>query len=81
MDLREIGWKIVSWIHLAKIGSSEHGNEPSCSIKGKEFFDKLSDYKLINKDSYPWFLLSLAPQPGLGLGLLQKIWLNFLEAS
>jgi hypothetical protein len=25
--------------------------------------------------------LSLAPQPSLGLGLLHKIWLNFLEAS
>jgi hypothetical protein len=27
------------------------------------------------------FLLSLAPQPSLGLGLLHKIRLNFLEAS
>jgi hypothetical protein len=27
------------------------------------------------------FFLSLAPQPSLGLGLLLKIWLNFLEAS
>jgi hypothetical protein len=26
-------------------------------------------------------LLSLAPQPNLGLGLLHKIWLNFVEAS
>jgi hypothetical protein len=26
-------------------------------------------------------LLSLAPQPSLGLGLFHKIWLNFLEAS
>jgi hypothetical protein len=26
-------------------------------------------------------LLSLAPQPSLGLGFLHKIWLNFLEAS
>jgi hypothetical protein len=25
-------------------------------------------------------LLSLAPQPSLGLDLLHKIWLNFLEA-
>jgi len=25
--------------------------------------------------------LSLAPQPTLGLGLLHKIWLNFLEDS
>jgi hypothetical protein len=28
-----------------------------------------------------FFLLSLAPQPSLGLGLLHKIRLNFLEAS
>jgi hypothetical protein len=27
------------------------------------------------------FFLSLAPQPSLGLGLLHKIGLNFLEAS
>jgi hypothetical protein len=28
-----------------------------------------------------FFLLSLAPQPSLGLGLLHKIRLNFVEAS
>jgi hypothetical protein len=28
-----------------------------------------------------FFILSLAPQPSLGLGLLHKIRLNFLEAS
>jgi hypothetical protein len=25
-------------------GSCEHGNEPSVSIKGREFLDQLSDY-------------------------------------
>jgi hypothetical protein len=45
----------------------EHGNKPSGSIKGGKFVD--------------FFLLSLAPQPSLGLGLLLKIPLNFLEAS
>jgi hypothetical protein len=30
---------------------------------------------------HTFLLLSLAPQPNLGLGLLQKIRLNFLEAS
>jgi hypothetical protein len=25
-------------------GSCEHGNEPLCSIKGREFLDLLSDY-------------------------------------
>jgi hypothetical protein len=28
------------------VGSFEHGNEPSCSIKGDDVFDKLSDYQL-----------------------------------
>jgi hypothetical protein len=37
----------------------------------------LRRYKL----KYFFFLLSLAPQPSLGLGLLHKIRLNFLEAS
>jgi hypothetical protein len=31
--------------------------------------------------NHVFFLLSLAPQPNLGLGLLHKIRLNFLEAS
>jgi hypothetical protein len=30
-------WVIVDWMHLA--GSYEHGNEPSGSIKGREFRD------------------------------------------
>jgi hypothetical protein len=34
-------------------GSCEHGNEPSCSIKGGEFIDLLSDCQLL-KDSAPW---------------------------
>jgi hypothetical protein len=34
------------------------------------------------KNKFPhFFFLSLAPQPSLGLGLLHKIRLNFLEAS
>jgi hypothetical protein len=28
-------------------GCCEHGNESSGSIKGEEFLDKLSDYKLL----------------------------------
>jgi hypothetical protein len=35
-------------------GCSEHGNEPSGSIKGGEFLDLLSDYYLLKKDSAPW---------------------------
>jgi hypothetical protein len=35
MDLREIGWGGIDWIHLADEveGSFEHGNEPFGSIK------------------------------------------------
>jgi hypothetical protein len=38
MDLRELVWEGVDWNHLAQdrgsvMGSCEHGNEPSGSIK------------------------------------------------
>jgi hypothetical protein len=46
MDLREIGFGDMDWIHLAQdrqvAGSCEHGNEPSGSIKCGEFLDYLS---------------------------------------
>jgi hypothetical protein len=35
-------------------GCCEHGNEPSGSIKGREFLDKLSDCQLLKKDSAPF---------------------------
>jgi hypothetical protein len=45
MDLREIGWDGVDWMHLAwdrdqwqaLLNSVMNGNEPSSSIKGGEF--------------------------------------------
>jgi hypothetical protein len=44
MDLREIGWEGMDWIHLAQdrepvVGSCEHVNEPLGSTKGEEFLD------------------------------------------
>jgi hypothetical protein len=59
MDLREIGWEGVDWMHLAydkgTVASCfEHDNEPSGSIKGGGFLDKLSDCQLLKKDSVPW---------------------------
>jgi hypothetical protein len=41
MDLREIGWDGMDWIDLAqdRESSSEHGNEPSVSIKCWEFLE------------------------------------------
>jgi hypothetical protein len=59
----------VDKIHLAQdrvqwVCSCEHGNTPSCSIKGMEFLDKLSDLQ-IEKDlarqlhSHTWVIYSL----------------------
>jgi hypothetical protein len=42
MDLREIGWENVDWMHLAQDMDQwhgEHGNETSDSIKVLEFLD------------------------------------------
>jgi hypothetical protein len=36
------------------VGSCEHSNELSDSIKGEEFLDWLSSYRLLKKDSAPW---------------------------
>jgi hypothetical protein len=41
-------WIGCIWL---RIGTSEHGNEPSGSIKGGEFLAKLSDCQLFKKDS------------------------------
>jgi hypothetical protein len=38
MYFREMGWEGVNWMHLV-VGSCEHGNETSGSIKGGEFLD------------------------------------------
>jgi hypothetical protein len=46
IDLTDIGWEGVNWIHLAqdktRVGSYEHGDEPSAYIKDGEV-DSLSD--------------------------------------
>jgi hypothetical protein len=44
IDLREIGWDVSGqrWGWVA--GNYEHSNEPSGSIKGREFLDQVSDY-------------------------------------
>jgi hypothetical protein len=44
-------------------------------------FLSASNIKVNTEVSVSFFLLSLAPQPSLGLGLLHKIRLNFVEAS
>jgi hypothetical protein len=52
MDFSEIRWVGVNWMHLAQYRDQwqylyEHGNEPSGSIKGREFIDRLWDYQLV----------------------------------
>jgi hypothetical protein len=58
MDLREIGWEIVDWSHLAQERDQWQAlvntNEPSGSIQGRELLEKQSDYKLLKKDCVPW---------------------------
>jgi hypothetical protein len=54
MDLREVGWEGVDWIHMAQdrivaCSCIHGGNEPYSSI----FLDYLSDYQLL-KDTAPW---------------------------
>jgi hypothetical protein len=42
MDLREIGWEVVDWIHVTKrpvADSCEHDNEPLGSVKGGKLLD------------------------------------------
>jgi hypothetical protein len=45
MDLREIVWEGVDWMHLVQDRDQwlallgEHGIEPMCSIKGREYLD------------------------------------------
>jgi hypothetical protein len=36
------------------MGCCERDNELSCSVKGGEFCDQLSDYELLSMDSDPW---------------------------
>jgi hypothetical protein len=38
IDLWEIWWKYVDWMHLA-LNRDQWHNEPSGSIKGREFLD------------------------------------------
>jgi hypothetical protein len=57
MDLREIGWDEVDWIDMAQDrdveGSSEHGIEPSGSMKCWEVLEWLHTWRLLKKGSAP----------------------------
>jgi hypothetical protein len=39
MDLREIGWDGMDWIHLAQDRYQSHGNEPWGSVKYWEILE------------------------------------------
>jgi hypothetical protein len=48
-------WTGRIWLRIEPaVGSSEHGNETSGSLKAWEFLDWLSGYKLLKKDSARW---------------------------
>jgi hypothetical protein len=58
MDLREIGWGGIDWVHQTQdMGqfedSCKHGNEASGFIKCLEIFEFLSDCWLLKKESPP----------------------------
>jgi len=36
------------------MGLSEHGNEPSVSIKSRSFLEQVSNYQLLKKGSASW---------------------------
>jgi hypothetical protein len=49
-------WTGFIWFRLVSSrggGSCEHDNEPSSSIIGVQFFDKLGHYQLFKEDSAP----------------------------
>jgi hypothetical protein len=51
------------------MGSCEHGNEFLGSVKGGEFFDKLSNCLLLKKDSAVWNWFHSRQILGVGLGV------------
>jgi hypothetical protein len=53
MDLRDIGWDAMNWIHLTQGGSCEHGNELSDFIKCWEVLEQLHNWWLLKKGSAP----------------------------
>jgi hypothetical protein len=57
MVLRETGWRVVGWVHLAQAvalaGCCEYCSKPSGNIKCWEFLEWLSNCWLL-EDSAPW---------------------------
>jgi hypothetical protein len=54
MALKEIEWDGVEWIHLAQVKDQWQAlvnTEPLGFTKSREFFDFVSDYELVKKDS------------------------------
>jgi hypothetical protein len=52
MDVRYGPYSVGSGWEL--LGSSEHGNQPSASVKVWEFHVRLSDCQLLKEDRAPW---------------------------
>lgn len=52
MNLKYVEWEI--FLRQGPVtGSSKHGNEPSVSIKGWEYFQQLNVYQVLNMNSIP----------------------------
>jgi hypothetical protein len=41
MDIQEVGWGAFTGLIWLRIWTGKRGNEPSCSVKCREFLDKL----------------------------------------
>jgi hypothetical protein len=59
MDYREIRWGGVNCIYLDQntdqsVGSREHGNELSVSIRCCKILEYLSDWHILKEGSAPW---------------------------
>jgi hypothetical protein len=69
MNLIEIGWYGVDWIHLAQdrdhLWAFGHHNEPTDPVRGRKYIDWLSDYHLLKKELYSmglnYFVINLIP--------------------
>jgi hypothetical protein len=44
LELEELRYNDVGWIHLAHAGYSVHSYKPSCSMECEEYFGCLNDH-------------------------------------
>lgn len=61
--------EFVWFMTQTAVGSCEHGNGPSGSMKGEELPDQLRDYQILTGDFAPCSDVSVARTNRLSLGL------------